>query len=145
MTVVETELDPQKLEASTCQVLSIYEGSMLNYMIDLGHRNIYHLTGPQDWIEAEARMQGFLDEMSARDVPTTAPILGDWTAEFGYHAGRELLTVRDFTAIFSANVASLPCMPPPGFTSSRRVGTSLASSICAVLRATTPWPRFAVR
>jgi DNA-binding LacI/PurR family transcriptional regulator len=73
------------------------------HLIDLGHRSIYHLAGPQDWIEAEARMRGFLDEMSARDVPTTAPILGDWTAEFGYYAGRELLTVRDFTAIFSSN------------------------------------------
>jgi DNA-binding LacI/PurR family transcriptional regulator len=73
------------------------------HLIELGHRGIYHLAGPQDWIEAEARMRGFLDEMSAQDVPTTAPILGDWTAEFGYHAGRELLTVRDFTAIFASN------------------------------------------
>lgn len=73
------------------------------HLIELGHRDIYHLAGPQDWIEAEARMRGFLDEMSAQDVPTTAPILGDWTAEFGYYAGRELLTVRDFTAIFASN------------------------------------------
>ncbi len=73
------------------------------HLIELGHRNIYHLAGPQDWIEAEARMRGFLDEMSAQDVATTAPILGDWTAEFGYYAGRELLTVRDFTAIFASN------------------------------------------
>ena len=48
-------------------------------------------------------MRGFLEEMSAQDVPTTAPILGDWTADFGYYAGRELLTVRDFTAIFASN------------------------------------------
>jgi DNA-binding LacI/PurR family transcriptional regulator len=73
------------------------------HLIDLGHRSIYHLAGPQDWIEAEARMRGFLDEMGAQDVPTTAPILGDWTADFGYHAGRELLRIRDFTAIFSSN------------------------------------------
>ncbi|WP_202567244.1 LacI family DNA-binding transcriptional regulator [Agreia sp. COWG] len=73
------------------------------HLIDLGHRSIYHLAGPQDWIEAEARMTGFLEEMNARDVPTTAPILGDWTAEFGHFAGRELLRVRDFTAIFAAN------------------------------------------
>lgn len=73
------------------------------HLIDLGHRSIYHLAGPQDWIEAEARMRGFLDEMGAMDVPTTAPILGDWTADFGYYAGRELLRVRDFTAIFTAN------------------------------------------
>jgi DNA-binding LacI/PurR family transcriptional regulator len=73
------------------------------HLIELGHRNIYHLAGPQDWIEAEARMHGFLAEMSAQDVPTTAPILGDWTADFGYRAGIELMRVRDFTAIFSSN------------------------------------------
>ncbi|MCS5734324.1 LacI family DNA-binding transcriptional regulator, partial [Herbiconiux daphne] len=73
------------------------------HLIELGHRGIYHLAGPQDWIEAEARMEGFLHEMNEMDVPTTAPILGDWTAEFGYYAGRELLRVRDFTAIFSSN------------------------------------------
>ncbi|GAA2073378.1 LacI family DNA-binding transcriptional regulator [Microbacterium hatanonis] len=73
------------------------------HLIELGHRSIYHLAGPQDWIEAEARMRGFLAEMSASDIPTTAPILGDWTAEFGYYAGREMLGVRDFTAIFSSN------------------------------------------
>ncbi|QEW03701.1 LacI family DNA-binding transcriptional regulator [Microbacterium lushaniae] len=73
------------------------------HLIELGHREIYHLAGPQDWVEAEARMRGFLEEMSAQDLPTTAPILGDWTADFGYYAGRELLRVRDFTAIFSSN------------------------------------------
>jgi DNA-binding LacI/PurR family transcriptional regulator len=73
------------------------------HLIGLGHRSIYHLAGPQDWIEAEARMRGFLEEMSANDIPTTAPILGDWTAEFGYYAGREMLRVRDFTAVFSSN------------------------------------------
>lgn len=73
------------------------------HLIELGHRDIYHLAGPQDWIEAEARMRGFLEEMSAQDVATTAPILGDWSAEFGYYAGREMLRMRDFTAIFSSN------------------------------------------
>jgi DNA-binding LacI/PurR family transcriptional regulator len=73
------------------------------HLIERGHRSIYHLAGPQDWIEAEARMRGFLEEMSFHDIPTTAPILGDWTAEFGYYAGREMLQVRDFTAIFSSN------------------------------------------
>ena len=48
-------------------------------------------------------MRGFLDELNAQDMPTTAPILGDWSADFGYYAGRELLGVRDFTAIFASN------------------------------------------
>ena len=74
------------------------------HLIDLGHRNILHLAGPQDWIEAEARMQGYLLELTDDDLPVIPPILGDWTAGFGYRAGRELLQRRrDFTAVFASN------------------------------------------
>ncbi len=73
------------------------------HLIDLGHREIIHLAGPQDWIEAEARMRGFLDEIDSADLPTYPPVLGDWTAEFGHYAGRELLRSREFTAVFAAN------------------------------------------
>lgn len=73
------------------------------HLIDLGHTEIMHMSGPQDWIEAEARMQGFLRELSDADLRTRAPILGDWTASFGYYAGLELLRYRDFTAVFAGN------------------------------------------
>lgn len=73
------------------------------HLIELGHRDIKHLTGPQEWIEADARMQGFLTEMSDQDLPVTPPILGDWSSDFGYHAGTELARLRDFTAVFSSN------------------------------------------
>lgn len=100
VTLQSTDLDP----GHTLSVDQIGGARLATrHLIELGHRYIYHLSGPQDWVEAEARMRGFLEEMSANDIPTTAPILGDWTADFGYHAGRELLRVRDFTAIFSSN------------------------------------------
>lgn len=73
------------------------------HLIDLGHRELIHLAGPQDWIEAEARMRGFLDAVDQADLTTHPPILGDWTADFGYFAGRELLRSRDFSAVFAAN------------------------------------------
>jgi len=73
------------------------------HLIGLGHRDIFHLAGPQEWIEAEARMQGFLTEMIDADLPVRPPVLGDWTSDHGYHAGRELARFRDFTAVFSAN------------------------------------------
>ena len=69
----------------------------------LGHHDIYHVAGPSEWIEAEARMQGYLDEMIEGDEPVIAPVLGDWTSEFGYYAGRELARTADFTAVFAAN------------------------------------------
>lgn len=73
------------------------------HLIDLGHTEIMHISGPQDWIEAEARMQGYLDTINAADLRTRAPILGDWSAHFGYYAGLELLRFRDFTALFASN------------------------------------------
>ena len=73
------------------------------HLVELGHREILHLAGPQDWIEAEARMRGFLREIDSADLNTNPPILGDWTADFGYRAGRELLRTHDFSAVFAAN------------------------------------------
>ena len=73
------------------------------HLIDLGHEDILHISGPQDWIEAEARMQGFLQEINVADLRVRAPVLGDWSAHFGYYAGLELLKFRDFTAVFASN------------------------------------------
>jgi DNA-binding LacI/PurR family transcriptional regulator len=75
----------------------------VRHLIDLGHTEILHISGPQDWIEAEARMKGYFDEMNEADLKVRAPILGDWTAHFGYYAGLELLRFRDFTAVFAGN------------------------------------------
>jgi len=73
------------------------------HLIDLGHREIIHLAGPQDWIEADARMRGFLEEIDGAELNTNPPILGDWSAEFGYYAGSELLATRRFSAVFAAS------------------------------------------
>ncbi|MCU1534724.1 MAG: transcriptional regulator, LacI family, partial [Glaciihabitans sp.] len=73
------------------------------HLIDLGHTEILHISGPQDWIEADARMRGYLQELDEADLRTRAPVLGDWTAHFGYYAGLELLRFRDFTAVFCGN------------------------------------------
>ena len=73
------------------------------HLAELGHQYIRHLAGPQDWIEADARMQGYLLELSDRDLPTLPPIRGDWSAEFGYFAGRQLIAANDATAYFCSN------------------------------------------
>ncbi len=73
------------------------------HLIELGHRRIVHLAGPQDWLEARARMKGFFDELDAAGLPRTDAVLGDWTADFGYAAGRALLADHGVTAVFSSN------------------------------------------
>ncbi|MEV8336924.1 LacI family DNA-binding transcriptional regulator [Leucobacter sp. NPDC077196] len=78
-------------------------GLAVQHLVTLGHQDILHIAGPQDWIEAESRMHGYLDAMFEADLSTLPPIRGDWTADFGHFAGRELAGRRDFTAIFAAN------------------------------------------
>lgn len=73
------------------------------HLLDLGHRRISHLAGPQDWIEAEARLQGFLAELARAEIAPTSVLIGDWTAESGYQAGRELARAGDLSAVFSSN------------------------------------------
>src|SRR3954468_12588731 len=58
MTATETELDPQKIDTFAGKVLSIYAGSMLNYMIDIGHR-----TG---LLATAAQGPGTSEELAAR-------------------------------------------------------------------------------
>ena len=73
------------------------------HLIELGHTRIRHLAGPQDWNEAEDRMNGFLAELNDHDLPVTPPVLGDWTADLGYEVGLKLLDHPDFTAVFASN------------------------------------------
>jgi DNA-binding LacI/PurR family transcriptional regulator len=98
-------LDSTRRDLGHSVAVDQFAGARLatRHLIDLGHHRILHIAGPQDWIEAEARMQGYLLELTEADLPVTPPILGDWTAEFGYKAGRELLRRREFTAVFASN------------------------------------------
>lgn len=88
-------------ELSVDQVAGAREAT--GHLIDLGHRRIVHLAGPQDWSEARARMHGFFDELDAAGIPRTVPVLGDWTADFGFEAGRALAADPELTAVFSSN------------------------------------------
>jgi DNA-binding LacI/PurR family transcriptional regulator len=73
------------------------------HLIELGHREIAHLAGPQDWSEARARLEGWRMEMAAAKLRPPEPIFGDWSTEFGYSAGARIATDKDITAVFTAN------------------------------------------
>jgi DNA-binding LacI/PurR family transcriptional regulator len=98
-------LDSERRDAGHSVSVDQFEGARVatRHLIELGHRRILHLAGPQDWIEADARMRGYLREVSDNEIMTRPPILGDWTSEFGYRAGRELLHHMEFTAVFCSN------------------------------------------
>ncbi|OFE15238.1 LacI family transcriptional regulator [Humibacillus sp. DSM 29435] len=73
------------------------------HLLDLGHTEIAHVTGPLEWAEAKARRDGWRLELEHAGVTNGEVFAGDWSAASGYRAGR-LITVRGrATAVFAAN------------------------------------------
>jgi DNA-binding LacI/PurR family transcriptional regulator len=77
-----------------------------SYLLELGHRTVAHVTGPEGWLEAEARHLGWRSALTdaGREVP--AEVRGDWSPRSGYEAGTALaprVKSGEVTAVFVAN------------------------------------------
>jgi DNA-binding LacI/PurR family transcriptional regulator len=73
------------------------------YLLSLGHRTVHHVMGPVGWFDAEAREQGWRETLTAAGAGVPQLLLGDWSPESGYEAGRRLAAMPDVTAVFVAN------------------------------------------
>jgi DNA-binding LacI/PurR family transcriptional regulator len=73
------------------------------HLLDLGHRTVWHIAGPQRWWAARDRQEGWRQALAAAGVPEPPVLEGDWLPASGYAAGRELAANDDVTAIFVAN------------------------------------------
>jgi DNA-binding LacI/PurR family transcriptional regulator len=77
--------------------------AVVEHLARTGVRSIAHLTGPSDWFDARARLDGYVEALEDQglDGATTAP--GDWTPRSGYELTRELLASGPPEALFAAN------------------------------------------
>ena len=73
------------------------------HLLGLGHRTVTHLAGPQDWLDARARVEGWRAELRESGAPAGELIQGDWNADCGYEVGQELARRGAPTAVFAAN------------------------------------------
>lgn len=73
------------------------------HLLALGHRTVWHLAGPGDWLEAEQRIAGWRAALEESGAKIPLPLEGDWTPRSGYEAGLRLLGMEDVTAVFVAN------------------------------------------
>lgn len=75
----------------------------MRHLVDLGHRRIAHLAGPDGSLEAAARTRGWQAELAVTGARSGGFRVGDWTADSGYAFGRELLADGLPTAVFAGN------------------------------------------
>ena len=99
--VVEGELSGRGLSVGVDQTAGARLATQ--HLVDLGHRDIVHVSGPLTWTEARARRAGYVEVMRAAGLAVRADFEGDWTPARGYVIGRELVTRNDFSAVFTAN------------------------------------------
>ncbi|GAA3037677.1 LacI family DNA-binding transcriptional regulator [Microbacterium dextranolyticum] len=98
--VIKAEPDPVWHTIAVDQRAGAVEA--VTYLIGIGHRRILHLAGPQDWYDARERQQGWADALALAGLDVIAPVVGDWTSDFGYEYGRTH-DFGDATAVFAAN------------------------------------------
>lgn len=73
------------------------------HLIDLGHKNILHVSGPKNWFESTTRAAGYTATILAANL-TPRIVDGDWELATGYEVGLELdIDARAITAVFLAN------------------------------------------
>lgn len=77
--------------------------AVTRHLLSLGHRTVWHVAGPLDWLEAEARLEAWRTTLEDAGAPVPEPLCGDWSPRSGYEAGRQLAGRDDVTAVFVAN------------------------------------------
>ncbi|MFF9300716.1 LacI family DNA-binding transcriptional regulator [Streptomyces sp. NPDC014764] len=73
------------------------------HLLDLGHDSVWHVTGPEEWLEAAGRRDGWRDTLAAAGRPVPPALEGDWSPASGYRNGLVLGRIPDVTAVFVAS------------------------------------------
>jgi LacI family transcriptional regulator len=80
--------------------------NMTRHLVELGHRRIGVIAGPDNWLASNARLAGHASALADAGVlPDPELVLpGEPTAQFGYHAAGRLLDLpRRLTALIGFN------------------------------------------
>lgn len=99
--VVKPDKDPTFLTVTVDQ----QAGTTLavDHLVSLGHRDILHLAGPLDWLDARTRERSFHARAKSWGLRERPIVVGDWTADFAYDFARGIRELPEYTAIFAAN------------------------------------------
>ncbi|WP_433430108.1 LacI family DNA-binding transcriptional regulator [Nonomuraea sp. CA-141351] len=73
------------------------------HLLSLGHRTVWHVAGPADWLDANGRIDGWREVLESADRPVPEVLRGDWSSRSGYRLGLQLAEDTEVTAVFVAN------------------------------------------
>lgn len=99
-------VEPSGVYSASWVAIDQYAGARraTEYLISQGHRDIVHLAGPEDSMDAGERVRGWRDAMADHGLSAPTPDVGDWSPSSGYaFASRLVAGPQPCTAIFCGN------------------------------------------
>ncbi|WP_372593850.1 LacI family DNA-binding transcriptional regulator [Actinotalea sp.] len=73
------------------------------HLVELGHTEVAHLAGSQDWLDGQVRLRGWQAELNAHKIPAIAVRYGDWSGESAYRIGQKMIAEGLPSSIFIAS------------------------------------------
>jgi DNA-binding LacI/PurR family transcriptional regulator len=73
------------------------------HLLGLGHRTVFHISGPDSWLDARERLDGWRQALRLAGGPEPETYRGDWSARSGYEIGLRIAMRPEVTAVFCAN------------------------------------------
>jgi DNA-binding LacI/PurR family transcriptional regulator len=101
--IVAVEGDPHRDFPVVAVDQALGARNATEHLLRLGHRTVWHVRGPETWLEADGREQGWREALRAAGIAPPEMFAGDWSPASGYEAGLVLAERADVTAIFVAN------------------------------------------
>ncbi|MFJ6794938.1 LacI family DNA-binding transcriptional regulator [Streptomyces sp. NPDC091268] len=73
------------------------------HLLDLGHETVWHVAGPDQWLEAASRRDGWRSTLEEAGRAVPPPLEGDWSPASGHRSGLLLGRIPEVTAVFVAS------------------------------------------
>src|SRR5690625_887759 len=103
MPVLVTKPDREDELLRVCVDQQLGVTMAVDHLAALGHRDVLHVSGPLDWLDARARERAFRARTRSWGMRERPIVAGDWSADFGYDFAVGLQRRPDYTAIVAAN------------------------------------------
>lgn len=100
--LMETQAD---LDAAA-QHTSVSDQGMtqvVDHLVGLGHRRFFHVSGPLTWWASRNRVEAYEGALALHGAQSCGTLEGEWSAESGYAAGREIPLDQGVTAVVASN------------------------------------------
>ncbi len=73
------------------------------HLLDLGHQTVHHIAGPDSWLDAQERVEGWRQALRSAGAAEPGLLRGDWSARSGYEIGHRLAAMPEVTAVMCGN------------------------------------------